>query len=182
MKKYILLIFVIGLGFNACNNPYEKEIGEVEGLLVIVNDTEKSLLSVDTSRVFAAKRQMEKDLAEFNRTSDTLNRKEAFKVADIFGNKKKLYRLTSNYHDFMNQIKFSKNQLNNLKRDLKNGLITKEEFKNHQIMEQTAVMKLSTEINKAVDGLELALQKLELDRPELLKILEQRRLEIVTNE
>lgn len=182
MKKYITLTLVIGLSFNACNNPFEKEIREVEGLLTIVKNTEDSLFSVDTSKVFAAKRQMERDLVIFNSVIDTMSKEEAFKMADIFGNKKKLYRLTSNYPDFVNQIEFSKNQLNNFKTDLENGLISKEEFQNHYNSEQASVMELNSQISKSIAGLEVVLQKLELDRPGLLEILEKRRMKAVNVE
>lgn len=182
MKKYILLILVIGFGFSACNNPNEKEIAEIDALLTIVNDTEKSLLSVDTSRVFAAKMEMEKDLAVFNKFTDTLNKEEAFKVADIFGNKKKLYRLTSNYSDFIRQINFSRDQLTNLKKDLENGLIKKEDFSGYYKTEETSLMNLNSRINQSINGIETVIGKFELDRQDLLKIIEQKKLKAAANE
>ena len=87
MKKYILVIIVVGLGVISCSNPNEKEIGEVNALISIVEETEKSLLSVDTSVVFDAKRQMDKDIAMLNQYIDTVNREEAFRLDDILGNK-----------------------------------------------------------------------------------------------
>jgi hypothetical protein len=175
MKKYILFILVVGLSFNACNNAFEREIGEVDSLLAIVNDTEKSLLNVDTSKVFSAKRQMEKDLAELNKIKDTLTKEEAFQMDDLFSSKKRIFRLTKNYSDFMIQINFSKDQLTNLKQDVGNNLMSKADFESHLENERTYVLSLNKKINKAVDGLDVALEKFRLFRPEIEKLIENRK-------
>jgi len=182
MKRYILFILITGLVLNACNNPYEKELQEVNSLIALVDETEKSLLSIDTSSVFAAKAQMEKDLSEFNMLVDTMNKEEAFKVGDIFGNKKKLYRLTENYPNFVRQIEFTKTQLENLKQDLENGLIKKEEFSGYYEIEQSALMNLNHEIDKSINGIETAIGKFEIDRPDLLKMIEQKKLDKTVDE
>ena len=175
MRKNIILVLVIGLSFGACNNPLEKEIGEVEALLLSVKDSESFLFSVDTSKVFAVKRQMERDLAEFNGINDTLTKEEAFKVDDIFASKKKIFRLESNYPNLISQIEYSKQQLNNLKQDLENKAMKKEDFKLHFAEEQAAVKELDANINKSIQGLEVGLQKFELDRKELLEIIKKRK-------
>ena len=182
MGKYIVFILCIAISFNACNNPYEKEIGEVEGLLLKVKDAEEALFSVDTSKVFTAKRQMEKDLAEFNKIQDTLTKEEAFRMADIFGSKKKLFRLKTNYPNFIGQLELSKMQLTNMKQDLENGIMKKEDFKLHFATEQAVVMQLGSQINKSVNGLDIALQKLELDRSDFLDFVEKRKLKAAENE
>ncbi|PCI95048.1 MAG: hypothetical protein COB15_12600 [Flavobacteriales bacterium] len=182
MKKYILLIIVIGLGVISCSNPNEKEIGEVNALISIVEETEKSLLSVDTSVVFDAKRQMDKDIAMLNQYIDTVNREEAFRLDDVLGNKKKIHNLMKNYPEFIKQINFSKNQLTNLKQDLENDLMNKKDFKTHYAMEQEQLMVLNNQINKVVGNIDLAIEKLKSDRPELLEIIERRKLRASDNE
>ncbi|PCJ24253.1 MAG: hypothetical protein COA97_10185 [Flavobacteriales bacterium] len=182
MKKYILFIIISGLVFSACNNPNEKEIGEVEGLIRIVEEAEKSLLAIDTSVVFTSKRQMDEDISAINRVYDTINREIAFRLDDIFRSRKMLRRMVSNYPGLIRKINFSKNQLNKLKQDLENNLIKKEDFKKHFIMEQAEVMTLSAQINKTIGGLDFALEKLKSDRPELLKILGGNELNTATNE
>jgi chromosome segregation ATPase len=172
MKKYIVLFLVIALAFNACKNAYEKELGEVEGLMNILVETENTLLSVDTSRAFSATRLIKQDLDQLEASKDTLNKEEAFMLDDYYSRKKKLFRLTSNYSDFVHKINFAKNQLNSLKQDLSNGLIKKEDFEQHYKNEQSAVMELNKKINKDVNGLDVALEKLRIDREDVLKILE----------
>lgn len=173
MKKYILGTLIVGLSFNACNNPNEKEIGEVEALITKVNVVEKELLSLDTAKIFSTKRQLEKDLAIFHAVTDTLNKADAFKAADIFGSKKKFYRLTARYPKFIAQIETSKKQLDNLKQDLENGLIKKENYVAYYTEEQVALKELDFQINKLITGIDVVVDKYETDRSELLSLIEE---------
>lgn len=175
MKKYIIPSLIIVLGFSSCKNAFEKEIGEVENLLSQVNEIEKSLLLVDTAKVFSTKRQMEKDLLAINATNDTLTKEEAFKIDELFSSKKRIFRLAENYTDFLGQIDFSKNQLKNLKQDLENGLVTKENFTKHFDEEQNAVLELKKKINKRVEGLNVELEKFILFRPDIDEFIAKRK-------
>jgi len=172
MKKYILLILlIIGIGFNSCKNAYEKEIGEIEGLVSIINEAEKNLLSLDTAKVFAAKRQMQKDLRLIENSHDTLTKDESFRLDDLFSCKKRLYRLTGNYSKYVGQINFSKKQLADIKQDMENGLMSIEEFKKNLSIERNFVIDLNMQINKEVNGLDVQIEKLKLFRPEIEEII-----------
>ena len=182
MSKYILGILFVALVFGACNNSNKKEINEVDDLIAKATETEKSLLSLDTSKVFGTKRQLEKDIATFIKIGDTLTKDEAFKISDIFGSKKKFYRLTAGYPKFINQIEISKKQLNDLKQDLENGLIKKENYTAYYSDEQIALKDLDIQINKLVIGIDAVIEKYETDRPELLKIMEELKQKSAVNE
>lgn len=182
MHKYILGIMLFALGFGACNHPNQKEISEVEGLIATVVEIEKSLLSIDTSKVFGAKRQLEKDFAEFIAIGDTLTKEEAFEIADYFGSKKKFYRLTANYPSFVNSIEISKKQLNNLKQDLENDLLEKEKYTTYYSNEQAYLNALNHKINKLVTGIDAAAERYEADRPKLLNLIEDLKQKAATNE
>jgi len=182
MSKYILGILIIVLSFGACTNPNEKEINEVDVLIAKAAETEKSLLSLDTSKVFGTKRQLEQDLAEFIKIGDTLSRADAFKISDIFGSKKKLYRLTAGYPKFIGQLETSKKQLVDLKQDLENGVIEKEIYAVYYSDEEAALKDLDFQINKLVIGIDLVVEKYEADRPELLILIEELKQKSAANE
>ena len=181
MKRYLILLIITSLSFNACKNAFEKEAGQIDSLMAIVKDTENALLSVDTSRVFSTTRQMQKDIADINSVADTLDKETAFKLADYYSSKKQLYQLTSNYATYNTKINLAKKQLNDLKQDLNNGLITKEKFSDYYRTEQMAVVELNNEINRAINGLEVRLQKMELNRAEIADIIEKRKLKAEQN-
>jgi len=182
MSKFILGILFIALSFSACDNSNKKEIEEVESLIARVNETEKVLLSIDTSKVFGITRLLEKDLAEFKKIKDTLTKDEAFTVADYFGSKKKFYRLTAGYPRFIGQIETSKKQLSNLKQDLQNGLIKKDDYISFYQEEQAIFKDLNFQINKLITGIDLVVDKYENDRPELLKFMKELKLKATENE
>jgi len=182
MSKYILGLLFIAVCFGACNNPNEKEIKQVDALIAKATETEKSLLSLDTSKVFGTKRQLEKDIAIFTKIGDTLTKDEAFKVSNIFGSKKKFYRLTAGYPKFINQIETSKKQLIDLKQDLENGLIKKENYTTYYSDEEAALKELDFQINKLITGIDLVVEKYEADRPDLLILIEELKQKSAVNE
>lgn len=171
MKYYILLLLTPLMLF-ACENAYQKEIGEVESLESIVNETEKMLFSIDTSVVYKTKRQVGEDLAQLQSFGDTLDRETAFKLGDYFAGKKQLNRFTDNYQIFVQQIEFSKKQLVDLKQDLNNGLITKEKFHEYYMAEQSSVMDLNGRVNKSVGGLDKVIERLNAERDDIIQVLE----------
>jgi predicted nuclease with TOPRIM domain len=173
MEKIIILLAVVSTSFFACKNAYENEIGEVDALINIITDTENALLSVDTSKTFAAARQIKEDIDELNATKDTLTKEQAFLLDDYFSNKKKLYRLSANYSGYIEKVKHSKNQLLNLKQDLLNDKISKEDYHKYYEEEQFIVMDLNAQINKAVGGLDEALEKLRIFREDIVLIIEE---------
>lgn len=179
--KNTLIALVVILSITACSNPNQKEIKEVDELITIAEETEKSLLSVDTARVFAIKKIMNEDYKILNQFTDTLGKEEAFRIADIVGNKKKFFRLSANYNKYVQEIKLSKSQLTNLKKDLENEAIKKEQFLRYFETEQQALMSINKKIHKSVDGIEQAIGKYELERPELLEIFEKRKKKAASN-
>ena len=182
MKNYTVLFLAIILTFTACKNGYEKEVGEVDSLMSIVSETEKSLFSVDTSRAYSAKRQIEADLKFIATMGDTLDKETAFRLDEYYSGKKKLYRFSENYDDFIRQLNFSKDQLTNLKQDLNNGKIKKDDFNKYYQTEQSSIMELNSKIHKSIDGIEVAIQKMEIDRDDILEIFEGLKQSAPTND
>jgi hypothetical protein len=111
---------------------------QVDKLLSLVKEAEKEILTIDTSLVFSTKRQMVKDFKTYTQFTDTVSKEEAFRIDEIFGSKKKFIRITKKYNSFIVKIKHSKEQLNHLKTDLENELMSKEDFLTYYESEKTA--------------------------------------------
>lgn len=182
MKQYLLIISLIAFSFFACKNAYEKELGEVEGLITMVDEIEKTVLSVDTSKAFDAQRKIAQDFKVLNSLNDTLSKEDAFRLDDFYSGKKKIFRFSSNYMYILKQVEFAKKQLNELKQDLNNGLIEKDKFKEYYSTEHASIMDLNMQVNKSVNGVDEAVQKLELNRSEIDKLLEELSNKAVENE
>lgn len=171
MKQFIFFTMMITF-LASCGGAFEKEIGEVEGLNKIVLETEKTVLSFDTADIFSVKRQLTNDIQIFEGVRDTLDRQTAFALNDYYLGKKRLYKFVNNYDNFLKEIEFSKTQLENLKEDLNNSKITKEQFMEYYQLEQTEVMKLSSEVNEAVSGLEGTVEKMKDNRENVKGLLD----------
>jgi len=182
MKKITLVLVGMIIVFTACKNEMSKEIGEVDGLITMVNEIEKTVLSVDTAKAFQAKRQISNDLQLIENLGDTLDKESAFILDDYYSGKKRLYRFYNNYKDFIVQIDYSKKQLDNLKQDLNNGIVTKENFKEYYMLEHASLMDLNSKVNKSVGGIEEAIQKMELKRPDILNLFEELKQKAASDE
>lgn len=181
MKNFISIL-ILGFVFIGCSNLNQSEIDQVDKLLSLVKEAEKEILSIDTTQVFSTKRQMVKDFKTYTQFTDTVSKEEAFRIDEIFGSKKKFIRITKKYNSFIVEIKHSKEQLNHLKTDLENELISKEDFSTYYESEKTAFNALKFSLNKSIGNFNVAIGKFELERGELLELIENRRQRSVTNE
>ena len=100
MKNFISIL-ILGIIFIGCTNTYQNEIDQVDELLSLVKDAEKEILMIDTSRVFSMKRQMVRDFKNYTQFTDTVSKEEAFRIDEIFGNKKKFIRFAKNYNSLI---------------------------------------------------------------------------------
>ena len=171
MKNLLFFILAIAL-LDSCTGAFDKEIGEVESLNKIVLEAEKSVLSLDTGEIFAVKRQLALDIKAMESITDTLSREEIFAMTGYMEGKKRLYNFVNNYNNYLEEIEFAKNQLDNLKTDLENSKITKQEFTEYYVLEQSEVMKLTTKVNGTVGGLEETVKRMKLERERVMTLLE----------
>jgi len=143
MKNFIISLIVLSIAFFSCKNAFEKEDGEIESLHQLIDNAEEVLLSVDTSKTFPVIREMKKGLWNFGNKYDSLDKEVAFKVADYYGNKKLLYFIFNNYTKLANELNIARKQLDALKTDLNNGVITKEQFVEYYKNEQEIIINLA---------------------------------------
>jgi endonuclease IV len=173
--KNILILVITGAIFMGCGNTSQKEMEQVDALLTLVKETEKELLAIDTSMVFAMKQQIVLDFKTYSQFSDTVSKEEALRVDEIFGNKKKFTKITKNYHVFINDVNHAKEQLSQLKTDLENELVSKDDYQTYYESEKAAVNHILLQVKKSTSNFDIAIGKYELERPELLKLIENRR-------
>ena len=72
--------------------------------------------------------------------------------------------------------------MNDLKQDLENGLIKKENYTTYYSDEETALKDLDIQINKLVIGIDIVVEKYETDRPVLLSLMEELKQKTAVNE
>jgi len=171
MKKYLYVIIGCIFILQSCRNVNQKEIGEVDALLKIMADAEELLQAVDTSDLYSITTFVKADLKRLREYKDTLTKEAAFKVDDYIGRKKTLYALATNYSRYEFELKEERKQLNNLKQDLENNLIKKEDFVTYYESEQRAVLHINDQISIATEGMAERIKKMIDGREEFLKVL-----------
>ena len=181
MKRFIPLSIGLLLIFS-CNNTNKKEIDEIDELLEIINKTENKLLALDTAKIFESKRQIVLDFKNYTQFTDTIKKEEALRIDDIFGTKKKFIRIHKYYTSILENLNYSKLQLNALKTDLNNELLSKEVFLDYLNSEKNALDELLTKFNKSTTNFEEAIAKYKIDRTEVLQLIENRRKRFLGNE
>lgn len=171
MKNIFLPILVLTITLFSCKNAFEKELQEIADLHETINNTEEVLLSVDTAVTFALVREIKQDLWQFGNKYDSLNKEDAFQVAEYYSNKKSLYYFYENHHKFTKEIEVSRNQLDALKKDLNGGAIPKEQFLDYHKNEQEIIIGLNTKINNAVSGIAISTDRILKSKAEVKEIL-----------
>ena len=155
---------------------------QVDQLLVIVEETETKILALDTAKIFATKRQMVLDFKNYTQFTDTIQKEEAFRIDDIFGTKKKFIRIQKNYSSIIKNINYSKLQLEALKADLKNEVVSKDLFSTYLTSEKTSLDAVLIKFNKSTTNFDEAIAKYNFDREEVMELIENRRKRSLLND
>lgn len=168
--RIFTVIIAFGLLIQSCSS-FKKEVKEVDSLIKILNGTKELILSVDTAEVFPLKREVKKNLQNLQAYKDTLDRESAFLMSDYHSYRKTLYFISDNYYRFIAEVELSEKQLNDLKKDMNNGAITKENFVKYFEAEQAIIVDLNTKISKAVNGLEIIIREIKKIQPQVDEIM-----------
>ncbi|NCP45743.1 MAG: hypothetical protein GW818_04790, partial [Flavobacteriales bacterium] len=88
------------------------------------------------------------------------------------GRLKSLYNLSNNYKKYQKEIDLIRTQLNNLKQDLNNGIISKEKFPAYYENEQGAVITINENINHATNGISERFKKMKENKAAFEKLID----------
>ncbi|MCW8897268.1 MAG: hypothetical protein OQJ96_04755 [Flavobacteriales bacterium] len=174
MLKNIALIILATISFISlfsCGEDNTNEIGHVDGLIKILDSSEEVLHNVDTTTLFEINIFVKQSIEKIQSKNDTLI-KEAALEADQYINKlKTLYDLSKNYKKYQIEIDIIRTQLNNLKQDLNNGLISKKQFPAYYEIEQAGVIGINDKITHATNGMSNRLDKMKENKAAFEKLI-----------
>jgi hypothetical protein len=171
MKKYLFILLGSVFLFQSCKNANDKELGEIDGLIKILDTTEEALHAIDTSDLYSITKLVKEDLKRINKSNDTLTREAAYKVDLYIGRTKTLYSLSNNYTKFQTEIVDLKKQLNNLRQDVSNNLIKKEDYSKYYNSEQKMVLYVKEEVSLATRGMADRIKKMLEERDGFVEML-----------
>lgn len=164
MFKNIALIILItfsSICFYSCKDAYTNEFGHVDGLLKILDFSEETLHSVDTTTLFDKIIFLEQAIDKIQAENDTLTKEAAIAADQFIGSYKPLFELSKNYKNYQQEIDLIRVQLTNLKQDLNNGIISKELFSTYYESEQSSVISINEKISQATNEINNKLTNVE---------------------
>jgi len=175
MLKNITLITLVtfsSIWLCSCNEDYTNEIGHVNGLIKILDSSEEVLHDVDTSTLFEMTIFIKQSIKKIQSKNDTLTKEAALEADQFVGRLKSLYNLSNNYKKYQKEIDLIRTQLNNLKQDLNNGIISKEKFPAYYENEQGAVITINENINHATNGISERFKKMKENKAAFEKLID----------
>ncbi|HEY9083300.1 MAG TPA: hypothetical protein VIN73_08190 [Vicingaceae bacterium] len=168
----ITFIAISAIGLFSCGEDYTNEIGHVDGLIKILDSSEEVLHDVDTATLFEMTIFVKESIAKIKSKNDTLTKEAALEADQFVGRLKSLYGLSKNYNKYQQEIDLIRTQLNNLKQDLNNGIISKEQFPAYYEIEQGGVISINDKINHATNGMSNRLDKMKENKAAFEKLID----------
>lgn len=144
MKKTVLLFaVVVGLCWSVgCKNEHADKIKRIDSLYAELEAIEDTMQTIRISEINALIDENDKLVNKVNEEyPDTMSKEAMFFFSDYKRYRKSLVQLRENYTFQLEQVGFSKTQLENLKEDVQNGLVVGEAFNNYFKSEQEAVAR-----------------------------------------
>lgn len=134
--------------FTSCVRKNQDELKRTDSLMNVLDSAENKFLASDSTRiqnVLDSMNHKTKLIQKF--ASDTLDKEMTIFLSDYLRIQQALEKYYPDRRNIIPQITLSKKQLDNMKHDLNNGAISKEEFEKYFPEEERAVTELSSYIS-----------------------------------
>lgn len=172
MKKKLLYFFAgltVLICANSCKeNIYHTEVATLDSLAVVLENAEKSMMSIDSVETDKAYTEIISNLKLIqSELKDTITRDDALLLSDYREIRKTLGRFNEGKNKLKSEVPFTKEQLSNLSKDLKKGLVPEDKVKEYYMVEFTEAVKLQQEMESTVTSVINSLNKYNKLKPEV---------------
>jgi len=171
---FILAVAIGLLALSSCHNAEKKQqIAKIDSLITIIDSTESNLekMNIDT---------VKKKYNDFKETNKRVivhyheyRNDENWKYMCAFQEVRKAFKVMVNKHkSYQQELKISREQLENLRHDVDKSLLEEKEFKDYFTMESKSVHDLTFQINRQINQVLQQYANFDTVHPYLLKLLE----------
>ena len=168
-----IIIIIASLIIVGCN-PNKDKIGKVRSLHNVLDNTVELLDEVDTNTAYTANSQLQEELLFVQKTyQDTMDKETAMLLGDFYSMRKVLSYHQNNYEKYIEEIAYSRSQLDDLIADLENNKVPEDKFNQYYQSELDAILDLNTRIQHATNNAVSALDKYEKQHAKLQEIIDQ---------
>jgi len=176
-KKRIIssILFASFFSFIGCNQiNIEKELILIDSLQSVIKEVEIKTKEINIVDIKIYKESITKKLNFIkDQYSDSIKWETAKFLNQYYGIKKSFKKYIAKDVFFKDEIKYSNDQLNNLKHDLEENIIHLDSFNIYYEVELQAIKELNSLIIEEVDNIKIALEKHEKSIPKIEKLLKQ---------
>lgn len=146
--KYVIPLILILIVSSCRQNTTEQKV-QLNDLLMEVQQFKDSISAIDTTSIFESSRTIKQNLKFLHNNIDTIDVNTASIIAEVYKERGKVFFVEEHYYDFLNELSISQQQLEKLKIDLENGLLTKENFNTFYKEEARIFVNLNQKIRLA---------------------------------
>lgn len=142
MKKTSIIVILTITVFTSCMGPEKKHcIKHIDSLMTYIDSSAIFYARIDSAMIFSKFNEYEKIQDEAGTYSGSMKPDDPlWEYLVPFANIKKPYKKAlSRYLKFSDEISFSKNQLKNLRQDIKNDFIDSKKFADYYQSENDAI-------------------------------------------
>jgi hypothetical protein len=153
--KYVIPLILI-LIVSSCKQKTTGQNKQLDDLLMDVQLAKDSILAIDTTAIFVVSRTIKRNLKFLHYNLDTIDVNTAAIIAEVYKDREKVFFIEKHYTDFLDELLFTQQQLEKLKIDLGNGLLTEENFNTFYQEEERIFINLNQKIRAAFADAEKA--------------------------
>ena len=137
MQFRIKLIIISFLTLSACTISEEEQsyIHHIKQLEHSLDSAAKIYFEIDSNKLFKVYKHINSNLARYNDLDTVVNEN----INAYAANQKSIKNLISEHSIILDEINYSRNQLQTLKKDIRNKRITAEQMENYYLDEKEAV-------------------------------------------
>jgi hypothetical protein len=159
----------------SCSNPeIEEMVAIIDSSYSAVQKSEAELMSIDTAVIGKMVRYNTTALSAIqNNFKDTATKEQSIFISDINAVRRSFSKLNVRRESLIKDMIYAKSQLNDIKKDVKNGLMTPQDFDDHFPIEQQAVELFITTVQGSIIWNESNTKRFETMKPQIEKFLEE---------
>ncbi len=148
MKKYLIVSVAVLTVILGCNHKEKtKRIAEIDSLNTLLDSIKTALDTVNFSDVEKYQSIFSRNLEDYKKYNDGGKDDKTWPViTQYFSIKKGFKRYIEDYDSFRKELKYSRNQLESLKKDVKRNIISKEDYSKYINTEKQAIGFLHHEV------------------------------------
>ncbi|HNW71193.1 MAG TPA: hypothetical protein PKI01_12365 [Bacteroidales bacterium] len=173
-KSLFFLAIISIAAFSSCNQAVKKnQLARIDSLITIIDTTTSHLNAINrdtVARKYKAYQETNKKVAEHYQK---YRNEENWGYVCNYQNVRKPFKtMVFNYNSFKADLKSAREQLENLKHDVQEGLISEEEFNNFFTLEAKNTNDVSIKINKQVESVLNQYKNFDTIQPYMLKLID----------